>query len=98
LAAPGEESGFAVIDPPNEADGSAKEIAVSIWLIDALCALLIVIGAALAFRRPASPHGRPGLQVHASDQPQTYIMRIGGVMLATFGLALGLMATVFHFT
>jgi hypothetical protein len=66
---------------------------VSIWLVDIMCALLVVLGIALALKRPAHQRGGP----HANDQPQTYILRISGVMVATFGLALGLMATVFHF-
>ncbi len=67
---------------------------MSIWLVDIMCALLVVLGIALALKRPAHPRG----VLHANDQPQTYILRISGVMVATFGLALGLMATVFHFS
>ena len=67
---------------------------MSIWLVDIMCALLVMLGIALAVKRPAHPRGMP----RANDQPQTYILRISGVMVATFGLALGMMATVFHFT
>ena len=64
-----------------------------------MCALLVVLGIALALKRPARPrstHGRTA--PHANDLPQTDILRIAGVMVATFGFALGLMAPVFHFT
>ena len=70
---------------------------MSIWLVDIMCALLVVLGIALALKRPALPRGTPGRAApHANDQPQTYILRIAGVMVATFGFALGLMATVVH--
>jgi hypothetical protein len=63
-----------------------------------MCAFLVVVGIALALKRPAHARRTPSQTVpHANDQPLTYIFRIAGVMVATFGLALGLMATVFHF-
>ena len=66
---------------------------MSIWLVDIICALLVVVGTGLAFKRPAQSRG----MLHANDQPQTYILRIAGVVVATFGLARGRMVTVFHF-
>lgn len=72
---------------------------MNIWLVDMLCVLLAGLGIALALKRPALPRSTRGRAApHANDQPQTYILRIAGVMMATFGFALGLMATVFHFT
>lgn len=69
-----------------------------IWLVDAVCALLVVAGITLAVRRPHTPTGDAGERVpHPSEQPRTYIQRIAGVMLATFGFAFGLMVTLFHF-
>lgn len=69
---------------------------MNVWLLDVLCAVLVVIGIGLALRSGTVPRSPAAVQ-HASDRPQTYILRIAGVMLAAFGSALGIMATVFHF-
>ena len=72
---------------------------MSIWVVDTMCALLVVLGIALVLKRPAKPRGSLGSTVYdANNNPQTYILRIAGVTLTAFGFALGLMATVFHFT
>lgn len=66
---------------------------MSLILLDSFCLLLIVLGAGILFGRPAdSPR-----TVRSGEDPRTYIRRIAGVMLMVFGLALGLMATVYHF-
>jgi len=71
---------------------------MSIVLIDILCLVLIAAGAAMLLKRPARPvSGAPGAG-SASGTPQTYVLRIAGVMIAAFGFALGMMMTVFHFS
>ncbi|HYD24994.1 MAG TPA: hypothetical protein VEB68_09360 [Croceibacterium sp.] len=58
-----------------------------IFLFDAVCLLFVAGGLAVAFVG-ASPTG---------NDPGTYARRIGGVMVAAFGLALGTIVTAFHF-
>lgn len=65
-----------------------------IWLVEAVCVILFLAGLALLLRAPAS---RPGAApLDPSDDPRTYIRRIAGMMLAAFGLALGLIVGVFY--
>ena len=72
---------------------------MNVWLVDAMCALLIALGIALVLKRPPRPRGSLGRTVdRAHEQPLTYILRIAGVMLAAFGLALGCMVTIMHFS
>ena len=70
---------------------------MSIVLVDIFCLILIVLGIALLLKRPANRRGGIAGIGHVNDIPQTYILRIAGVMVIAFGFALGLMATVFHF-
>jgi hypothetical protein len=71
---------------------------MSIVLVDIFCLLLVGLGLALLLKRPANGRGGIGRSVsQAGNNPQTYILRIAGVMIITFGFALGLMATVYHF-
>ena len=70
---------------------------MSIILVDILCLLLVILGIALLLKRPARGGGVGRASSHSSDNPQTYILRIAGVMTITFGFALGMMATVYHF-
>ena len=70
---------------------------MNIWFL-IMCALLFALGISLALKPLAHPPISPGQTVPSiNERPETYIFRIGGVMVAVFGLALGLMATVFHF-
>jgi hypothetical protein len=70
------------------------ETAMNVLVIDILGLVLVAIGIALVVRRPRSPQT-------ASDReggdPRVYVRRIAGTMMAAFGLALGLMVTLFHF-
>jgi hypothetical protein len=59
---------------------------MSVPLVDFLGLILIAIGVALLLRRPGGS-GEVGL----------YARRIAGTMMAAFGLALGMMVTLFHF-
>ena len=59
---------------------------MSVLLVDLLGLVLIVIGVTLVLKRPG-PSGDPG----------TYARRIAGTMMAAFGLALGMMVTLYHF-
>jgi len=60
---------------------------MSVLLVDLLGLILIAIGVALVLKRP----GRSG-------EAGTYARRIAGTMMAAFGLALGMMVTLYHFT
>ena len=62
-------------------------------IVDIGAVLLIVGGVALAARRPPGP----ARGAEAGDDPRTYVRRISGTMMAAFGLAIGLMVTLFHF-
>ena len=55
--------------------------------VDVVAVLLIIGGIALLARRPADGGSEAG----------AYARRIAGTMIAAFGLAIGLMVTVFHF-
>ena len=59
---------------------------MSVILVDLLGLILVAIGIALVLKPP-------GL----SGEAGIYARRIGGTMLAAFGLALGLMVTLYHF-
>jgi hypothetical protein len=59
---------------------------MSVLLVDLLGLVLIAIGVWLVLRRPG-PSGEAGI----------YARRIGGTMMAAFGLALGVMVTLYHF-
>ncbi|HEY7807464.1 MAG TPA: hypothetical protein VIC34_09720 [Croceibacterium sp.] len=56
-------------------------------VVDIVAVLLVAGGIALLAKRSGAGGSDAG----------TYARRIGGTMIAAFGLALGLMVTVFHF-
>jgi hypothetical protein len=71
--------------------------------VDVFGLILAVIGFNMAFRqrfvrrligRPARPPSRIGGE--QEDDPLTYILRISGIMIMAFGIALGAMLTIFH--
>jgi hypothetical protein len=68
---------------------------MNVLAIDILGILLVAAGVMLVVRRP----GRSGAPMAAGEDgdPRVYIRRIAGTMMAAFGLALGLMVTLFHF-
>ncbi len=59
-------------------------------IVDIVALLLIAGGAALVLKRSGT------VPEAASDDPRTYVRRIAGTMIAAFGLAIGLMVTLFH--
>jgi hypothetical protein len=59
---------------------------MSVILVDLLGLILIATGVALVLKRPG-PSGEAGI----------YARRIAGTMMAAFGLALGMMVTLYHF-
>ena len=63
-------------------------------IVDIVAMMLIVVGVSLAVRRP--PFEGTGVGAGEGD-PRTSIRRIAGTMIAAFGLAIGLMVTLFHF-
>lgn len=70
---------------------------MSLVLLDVLCALLVALGVAMVLKSQAKPLNGSTLQLeHANDNPQTYILRIAGTMIAVFGFFLGAMATGVH--
>ena len=64
-------------------------------MVDILALVLFIAGVALLLRS-SSAGGGSGKETAAPDAG-TYGLRIGGTMLAAFGLAIGLMVTLFHF-
>lgn len=81
------------------AEALMQENKMTLLLVDAFCALLVALGITLLVKRPKGRRGaiRPEFR-HPSDNPQTYVRRISGSMLMVFGLALGLMETIFRLT
>jgi hypothetical protein len=69
---------------------------VNIFLFDAFCAVLIVAGLLIAFKkRPLPPGERSG--DGAANDARTYARRITGVMLMSLGLALAVIFTAFYY-
>lgn len=63
--------------------------------VDIVAALLVSGGIALLVRQPdRSSAARPAEE---GSDPGAYARRIAGTMIAAFGLAIGMMVTVFHF-
>ncbi len=69
---------------------------MSVLVVDVFGLILIGIGVALVLKGPGRPTGTPEAHGRGGD-PGVYARRIGGTMLAAFGLALGLMVTLYHF-
>ena len=61
-------------------------------LVDIVAAVLIVGGIVLL----AKPPRTPAIDSEQGD-PRVYARRLVGTMIAAFGLAIGLMTTLFHF-
>ena len=57
-----------------------------VMVVDIVAVLLVAGGIALLVRGAAPEGGEAGI----------YARRIGGTMIAAFGLAIGLMVTIFH--
>lgn len=70
---------------------------MSILLFDAFCALLIVAGLVIAFKKPSGPPKDGVSGGSAGDDPRTYVRRIAGVVLMAFGLALAVIFTTFYY-
>lgn len=75
----------------------------SVVIVDLFGLVLAVTGFIMAFRqnlarrilgRPAQPASLKG---EDDEDPLTYILRIAGVMVMIFGIAIGGMVTLFHF-
>lgn len=75
-----------------------------VWIVDAFGLVLAVLGFNMAFRQAAFRRtiGRPKAPLHLvraerdDEDPLTYILRIAGVMLMVFGVAIGGMLTLFN--
>lgn len=73
----------------------------NVLIVDAFCLVLVICGGTMAFRQNfvrrllgrAAPSSRA-----ASEQPDplTYVLRIAGIMIMAFGVALGMMVTLFN--
>ncbi len=74
---------------------------VHVLIVDACGIVLAIAGFLMAFRqrfvRGLFGHGsnRP-MDPDADPDPLTYVLRIAGMMILVFGLALGLMVTLFQ--
>ena len=60
---------------------------MSVLLVDLAGLVLVAIGVALVLKRPGQ-----------SGEAGTYARRIAGTMMAAFGLAIGMMVTLYHFS
>ena len=61
-------------------------------LVDSVAALLLVGGIVLVAKPPKPRIGHAG-----QGDPRVYARRLVGTMIAAFGLAIGMMVTLFHF-
>lgn len=64
---------------------------MGVIIVDIFCALLVVGGIVLAIRGA----GAVSDQQAGAPRPAAYASRIAGVMMAAFGIALGMIVTVF---
>jgi len=71
---------------------------VTIVTVIILASIMFFVGLRMLLWRPESaPKSAPISEDDRSEvDPRTYIFRIAGTMVMTFGLALGLMLTIFH--
>lgn len=75
-----------------------------VLIVDALGVVLAVVGFLMAFRQGfvRNLFGLDGNRVagpppaDAEPDPLTYVLRISGVMIMVFGIALGLMVTLYQ--
>lgn len=75
-----------------------------VFVVDAFALVLVVVGFTMAFRQASfrraigrpKPPSTPLRPDGAEDDPLTYILRIAGVMLMAFGIAIGGMLTLFN--
>lgn len=69
---------------------------MSVILVDILCAILVIVGITLALKGSRVSPGLNRFDPGAGQaSPATYALRIAGVMVAAFGIALGAMVTAF---
>ncbi len=70
----------------------------SVFLLDGLAVLLVVVGFIMAFRQNIVRrllHSRP--LANASDEDAlTYALRLGGTIIMAFGAAIAVFFTAFH--
>ncbi|NML91350.1 hypothetical protein VVT58_21955 (plasmid) [Sphingobium sp. SJ10-10] len=77
-----------------------------VFLVDIFAAILAVTGFSMAFRQSFVRRliGRPPppastiVAANSDEEPITYILRIAGVMVMVFGIAIGGMVTLFSLT
>ncbi len=80
------------MDWPTGSDRLSAE-PMYVIIVDICAGLLVIGGLALL----AHGLGRSDRARREGGDPGTYARRIAGTMIAAFGLALGLMVTLFHF-
>jgi hypothetical protein len=75
-----------------------------VLIVDVFGVILAVIGFTMAFRQPVvrriigRPERRRSAGAEEGTDPLTYILRISGVMVMAFGVAIGGMVTLVHLT
>ncbi len=69
-----------------------------VLIVDLFGVILAFIGFTMAFRQKTFRRliGRPPPVAANADDPVTYILRIAGTMVMVFGLAIGVMVTLFN--
>lgn len=75
-----------------------------VWVVDVFGLILVLLGFNMAFRQAGfrraigrpKPPASPLRAGNEDGDPLTYILRIAGVMMMVFGIAIGGMLTLFH--
>jgi hypothetical protein len=75
-----------------------------VLIIDLFGAILAGFGFTMAFRQSvirrfiggSDPAAPPIASAKNHEDPLTYVLRIAGIMMMAFGIAIGIMVTLFH--
>lgn len=86
--------------PPSQGEGQMPGY---VLIVDFFAVVMAIIGFVMAFRQTFVRRliGRPASQIrhgNGDQGPLTYVLRIAGVMIMAFGIAIGGMVTLFNLT
>ena len=74
------------------------------FIVDFFAIILAIVGFSMAFRQPfvrrligrSPPPPSAIVAANSDEEPITYVLRIAGVMVMVFGIAIGMMVTLFN--